>query len=1216
MTTSSFANSISGLLTIGQRQAYRWPSIGRCAMYPSGRTVVILAVLCALLLSSGRAMAGVTASISGTVKDASGAIVAGATVKAVNRETGITQTQTTNAQGFYAFQALPLGYYDVEIQQPGFKGFRATNLVLDVNSALVLDATLAVGEVKEVMQVSGEALRVETASSQLGEVIGGTEMTGVPLVTRSYTDLLALQPGVVSQASGMTGAYQGTFNSAGFAVPQVSGDLNGGALSVNGQREANNGFLLNGAIVRENGYGGTTAIPNLDSIAEFRILTNNYDAEYGNYSGGQINVITKSGTNHIHANAFEFLRNTNLDARGYLDPLRGAYHQNQFGGTIGGPIKKEKLFFFADYQGNRKVQGVSSPSNGVPSAAELTGDFSQVVDKNGINLMNGFTVPAGATVWASQLTAALGYPVKPTERYYFQGCASNDANAGCVLPNAKIPTSAFSLPAQKLLTGNFIPSTPSGGSLFSTSFPLRLRDDKTSGRVDANTSAGLVSVYYLFDNYTLSNPYPNANVPGYDAAGTGRTQVLNLGLTKNFGSSTVNEARVQGTRYNNGFNQPKGGTGHTLDSLGFTTSGNGIIPLAPAIEGVPELDFNQMNMILGVPSRPNRLIENNLEVLDNFSKIIGTHTVKFGGDFHYNQLVEQLDNVLNGNFVFNGTETGIDFADFLIGAPTNYVQGQAEPSNGRSRYFGLYAQDSWRARSNLTMNYGVRWDVSTPWWEQHNQIETIVPGLQSIVFPGSPRGWVFPGDPGIPSTLAPTRYNNFGPRLGVAYSPSVGEGFLRKLGGEPGQLSIRAGYGVFFTALEGSTNFNEIGDSPFGFFYVGTNPSFTSPFLNRSDGSQVGQKFPVQFPPLNVGPNNPDNNVAWGNLTPIGSSPGFYYKNRLPYSENYELSIQRQLRSTDLVTVSYVGTQAHRLLVTQESNPGNPALCLSLSQPSDVLKDTPTCGPNGENNTYFAANGQVIQGTRLPIFGPLFQSNGWFITSGQSGYNSLQLNYRHTSGRLQVLAGYTYSKSLDNASGYGEQVNPFNPKASIALSAFDATHNFVVSYNYVPPLDKIGGGNRLTRGWALSGITRFATGLPVTLIETDDNSLLGTQFTGPIPLGIDLPNYAGGSVHISDPRKSGVYFDNSGFSPEPIGQLGNARRRSFHGPGINNWDLALLKDTKLTESMNLQFRAEFFDVFNHAQFNAVDGNVNSPTFGKIKTALQPRIGQISMRLNF
>ena len=1213
MKTTFFAGSVSGSATYSQHQAYDRPSSGRCLLYQSKRPMVVFATLCVLVLLSAVAIAGVTASISGTVKDSSGATVAGATVKAVNRETGISQTQTTNAQGYFVFQALPLGHYDLEIQQAGFKGFRTTNLVLDVNSALVVDATLQVGEVQEVMQVTGDALHVETASSQLGEVIGTNEMTNVPLVTRSYTDLLALQPGVVSQASGMTGAYAGTFNSAGFAVPQVSGDLNGGAFSVNGQREANNGFLLNGAIVRENGYGGTTAIPNLDSLAEFRILTNNYDAEYGNYSGGQINVITKSGTNRVHGNAFEFLRNTNLDARGYLDPLRGAYHQNQFGGTIGGPIKKDKVFFFADYQGNRKVQGVSSPPNGVPSAAELAGDFSGVLNTNGVNVMNGFNVPTGATAWASQLSSALGYTVTPGEAYYSQGCISSSA---CVFPNAKIPTSAFSLPAQKLLAANLIPSTPNGGSLFSTSFPLRLRDDKTSGRIDANTVAGLVSVYYLFDNYTLDNPYPNANVPGYDAAGTGRTQVINLGITKTYGTSTVNEVRVQATRYNNGFNQPKGGTGHTLDSLGFTTGGNGIVPLAPAIEGVPELDFNQLNMIVGVPSRPNRLIENNFQVLDNFSKVIGTHTLKFGGNFHYNQLVEQLDNVLNGNFVFNGTETGIDFADFLIGAPTNYVQGQAEPSNGRSRYFGLYGQDSWRARSNLTLNYGLRWDVSTPWWEQHNQIETIVPGLQSIVFPGSPRGWVFPGDPGIPSTLAPTRYNNFGPRLGFAYSPSADSGFLSKLLGSPGHTSIRAGYGVFFTALEGSTNFNEIGDSPFGFFYVGTNPSFTSPYLNRADGTPVGQKFPVQFPPLSVGPSNPDSSVNWANFTPIGSSPGFYYKNRLPYSENYELSAQRQLRPTDLVTISFVGTQAHRLLVTQESNPGSPALCQSLSQTTDVLPNTPTCGPGGENNTYFPLTGGVINGTRQPVFGKEFQSNGWFITSGQSSYNSFQMNYRHTSNRLQVLLGYTYSKSQDNSSGYGEQVNPFDPKQSIALSAFDSTHNFVVSYNYELPIDKFGASNRLTRGWALSGITRFATGLPVTLIETDDNSLLGTQFTGPIPLGIDVPDYSGGSVHISDPRTSTTYFNTSGFSPEPLGQLGNAHRRFFHGPGINNWDMALLKDTKLTESMNVEFRAEFFNIFNHAQFGVVDGNVNSPTFGQVKTALAPRIGQLSLKLNF
>jgi len=594
---------------------------------------LFLTVLLILFVTwAGMAYAGVTASISGTVKDASGAIVAGATVKAVNVETGIVQTQTTNSQGYYSFQALPLGHYDIQITQAGFRGFVAKGVVLDVNSALVVDAKLQLGEVKETVEVASEALHVETASSQLGEVIGDKDMTAVPLVTRSYTDLLALQPGVVSQSSGMTGAYAGTFNSAGFAVPGVSGDLNGGAVSVNGQREANNGFLLNGGIVRENGYGGTTAVPNLDSIAEFRILTNNYDAEYGNYSGGQINVITKSGTNHIHGNGFEFLRNTNLDARGYLDPLRGAYHQNQFGGTIGGPIKKDKIFFFADYQGNRKVQGVSSPPNGVPSTAELGGDFSGVA-----NSLAGKTVQGGA--WAGQLSNQFGYTVFPNEPYYTAGCTSNVWNpvtqtGGCVFPNAKIPTSAFSVPAQKMLALNLIPSTPTGGSLFSTSFPFRLRDDKTSGRVDANTGAGLVSVYYLFDNYKLDNPYPNANVPGYDAAGTGRTQVINLGITKTFGSSTVNEARVQATRYNNGFNQPKGGTGHTLDSLGFTTGGNGIVPLAPAIEGVPELDFNQLGLVIGVPSRPNRLIENNFQVLDNFSKIVGTHTLKFGGTFH------------------------------------------------------------------------------------------------------------------------------------------------------------------------------------------------------------------------------------------------------------------------------------------------------------------------------------------------------------------------------------------------------------------------------------------------------------------------------------------------------------------------------------------------------------------------------------------------------
>jgi hypothetical protein len=1195
-------------------------------------------LLIAVISLAGSALyAGVTASVSGTVKDSTGAAVPGASVTATNTATGISQTQTTNGLGYYSFQYLPIGTYDLGVQHSGFKAYRKTGIVLNVDDAVVVDVALQVGEAKDSVVVASNAVHVETASSQLGEVIEGERMTTVPLVSRSFTDLLALQPGVVSTPSGISGGYAGQFSaftSAGFAEPAVSGSLNGGALSVNGQREANNGFILNGINVKDSAFGGATVIPNLDSLAEFRILTNNYDAEYGNYSGGQINVVTKSGTNSIHGNAFEFLRNTSLDAAGFFDAgKRGVYHQNEFGGTAGGPIKKDKIFFFADYQGNRIVQGASTGIS-VPSPTQLTGDFSGLASADAfstkvilpvVSPTNPVPVPKtvnGAT-WAQSLATATGNnAIVNGFPYYFLATDYNPAtnaqygvnctNANqCVFPNGTIPAKAISKISQNFINGKYFPTpttlNPNGTAFFSSSaFPFSLTDNKASGRVDANTRFGSLFSYYAFDRYSLDNPYPTANVPGFDAAGIGQTQALALGDTKTFGSSSVNEFRLGFVRVNNIFNQPKGGKGVTLASLGFSPGGSlgtgtGINALDPAIEGVPEVDFLGSGTVIGVPSRPIRLVENTYQVVDNFSKVSGTHTLKFGGSFHYNQLVEQISNVLNGNFQFDGSETGIDFADFLIGAPVVYVQGQALPFNGRAKYLGLYGQDSWRARSNLTLNYGLRWDVSTPWYEQHNQIETIVPGLQSIVFPGSPQGWVFPGDPGIPRGLAPTRYNNLGPRVGLAYSPSGNDGFLRKLTGGPGQTSIRAGYGLFFTANEGATDYNEIGDSPFGFFYTGSAPRFSDPFQNRTDGVVQGQKYPVVFPPLNVGPKNPDNNVNWANFTPIGSSPGFYYKNRLPYTENYDLSIQRQFGTATLLTVSYVGAQGHRLLTTMEANPGIPAACLALA--------TAGCGPGTQNN---------FDGVRTPFPNHnLFQSDGWFITNGQSSYNSLQVNLRHTTGRLQLLAGYTFSKALDNASGYGEQVNFMNPKKSIALSAFDATHNFVVSYSYNLPFDKLA-SNRLTKGWALSGITRFSTGLPVIIYENDNNSLLGTTFAGPITLGLDVPNYTGGPVHILNPRASGnqQYFVTTGFSQETVGQLGNSSRRFFHGPGINNWDVALLKDTKLTERLNLQFRAEFFNVFNHTQFGFVQGNILASNFGSATSAAPPRIGQLSLKLNF
>jgi hypothetical protein len=1166
-----------------------------------------IAVVMAVVCLGGMSHAKVAAGISGTVTDASGAVVQGATIQATDTDTGIVTTRETNADGFYAFVDLPPGHYDLEVRQTGFNTFRQKAIVLDVDSAKVINIKLNVGQVSEKIEVSTDAVQLDTASTQLGEVITARTITAVPLVTRSYTDLLALQPGVSPTSSGLAGGQGGQFSATGFTFTPISGDLNAGNLSVNGQRESSNGFLLNGTTVQEFAFSGAGIIPNLDSIAEFRIVTNNFDAEYGNYAGGQINVITRSGTNKFHGSLFEFLRNTSLDGTNYFSQFgKDDHKQNEFGGTIGGPIKRDKLFFFGDYQGNRVILGQSGQlgTKTVPSAAERGGDFSgRSADMTG-------TVQGPA--WAQQLSDTLGYAVTAGEPYYTVGCNSS---AQCVFPGAQIPSTAFTMPSKNLL--QFVPQANVGDITFSpVAAPSRLRDDKASGRVDFNSHLGLLTGYYFFDQYRQS--VPNVFLPGFGSDFTGRSQVVNLGNSKTLGPWSVNEFRFGFTRLRFLIHKPTGGTDVTPKSLGFEEGPDtlGISPSLPQYAHVPNIHLNN-DLSFGASGGPLGVTETTYQVMDNFSRVIGTHTLTFGGQFRYNQLTE-YNGGSNGDFTFNGAETGIDFADFLIGAPTSYSQGQGFPSYGRSRYFGLFAQDSWRIKSNITLNYGLRWEVSRPWSEKNGQLETLVPGLDSTRFPGSPTGWVFPGDPGIPSTLAPTRYDNFAPRIGLAYSPAFESGLLRTLTGGSGKTSIRVGWGKFYSTFEGATNFNEIGDAPFGIFYGSpVPPQFVTPFVDRGTGNIEGQRFPVALPSTNT-------SINWANYLPIGTSPAFWYKNVLPYTEEYQLSIERQLGRATLITASYVGTQGHHLLSSLEANPGNPALCLSVSQLSQVTDGT-VCGPNGENGVYHPVTGGTINSTRGP-FGPSFSSDGYFITNGTSSYNSLQLSLRQRISRLEFLAGYTYSKSLDNGSGYGEQLNPFNPGLR-SLSAFDLRHNFVISYDYQLPFDRLGGPSRLVKGWRLSGITRFSTGLPVTLVETDDNSLLGTSSAGAISLPVDTPNYTPGSLGITDPRNGNPYFNTSLFSPETIGTLGTSRRRFFSGPGLNNWDMALLKDTAIKEGMNLEFRVELFNAFNHAQFGQPDGNINdiqqvdSETnrlkgFGTIQTANPPRIMQLSLKLLF
>jgi len=1147
----------------------------------------VRSLACALLIALSGCLAvwgAVTGRISGTVKDPTGAVVPNAQITALETQTGIKNSTVTDSAGFYSFPSLPVGHYDLEVRTGGFKDFKQTGLVLDVNTALTVDIPLELGEASQEVTVNAAAVQVETTNTQMGEVINDTKMTTVPLNGRSYTDLLALQPGVVPTSSNQYGALN------------VSGNLNPGSMSVNGQRESANGFMVNGGNVEEGAFNGTSIIPNLDSIAEFRIITNNFDAEYGNYSGGQINAITKSGTNGFHGDVFEFLRNTDLDARNFYSPNKGKFIQNQFGATAGGRIIRDKLFFFVDYQGTRQVVGQSTGLVPVPTAADRSGNLADVASQLTGNVTGGY--------WANQLAQKLGYGVNVGEPYYKPGCT---LTSDCVFPNAVIPQSVITTPSQNLM--KYIPLANSGAFYSTSSANQTLTGDKGSFRLDYNSRFGMISGYYFLDNFSQVQPYVSASFPGFAANTLGRAQMANIADTKNFGATMVNELRAHFVRMVNLGGFPSQGTGVTLDSLGFATGPStlGLVIQNKQYEGVPSVGFN--NFSIGVPAYFAGQYNNTYQLLDNFSMVKGTHTMKFGTSVHYDQITEHDYGANNGTFGFDGQETGSDWADFLIGAPNSFQQGVQAPLHTRTYYYGLYAQDSWRFRSDLTLNYGLRYEVTSPWYEAQGQLETLVPGLQSKVFPGAPTGWVFPGDPGIPKSLAPVRHNNFGPRVGVAWSPSG------KIFGGPGKTSIRASFGLFYTAYEDTTGFNEVGDAPFGYFWSNPAPPlFATPYIDRQTGNVEGQRFPVNFPPPNVSASHPDNSVNWAQFTPISSSPGFWYKNRVPYAEHYSFSIQRQIGNASVFSASYVGTQGHALLSDLESNVGNPALCLSASQPSQVVAGGATCGPFGENNIFTLVNGTVINGTRSP-FPNALGSNGYFMTIGNSNYNSLQVTVRHHSGPLELLAGYTWSKSIDDSSGWGDQINVINQRLGRSISSFDVTHNFVMSYHYDLPFEKLA-KNRLTSGWVITGITRFSTGLPVTMRENDDHSLLGTFCTGPNCNEIDTPNYLGGNVKISNPRSGLPYFDPSVFGFEALGQLGTADKRIFHGPGFNNWDLALLKDTRIRESITFQLRFEFFNVFNHAQFTNPSGSILSSTFGYVTNANDPRIGQVAAKLIF
>jgi Carboxypeptidase regulatory-like domain/TonB dependent receptor len=944
--------------------------------------------------------------IRGTVTDPSGGAVATATVTLINEATHSTRQVQSGENGEYIFIEVPVGAYEIDATIQGFKKYVRKGIALDLNQVITLDIPLQIGAASESIEVTGAPPVVDTTSTQLGAVMNKTAVSELPLNTRDTYQLLQLQPGVQSQL--------GSNLFAGSSDP--------GVVSVNGGRGRANNYQVNGGNANDVFVNLPAIQPSPDAIEEFRIITNTFDAEFGRNSGAVVNVVTKSGTNEWHGDFYEFIRNKVLNAKNFFDPTKADFKQNQFGATLGGPIKKDKTFIFGSYEGRRIISGVSSGTVLLPTTGELAGDFSKLPDGTPASPFSGTL--ANSSILASR-----------------PGCATAITNAGgtladntpytSVFPGNQIPTACFD-PTAKDLTSLF-PTANGGQNVFTSNPSDHSKGDQFTVRFDQKlTPSQQFNAYYYFDDSTDNQPFSffqaaGANVPGFGAQFASRFQQWNLSHTWTIGSTSVNEARFTYFREAQGQNDhpvkiSKDGTVHTtcptIDAAHcFSTPTNlitgegpgaGITTTLPGRAGLPEVSISGGVVIGNNFEGELPQIGNVFQWTDNFSKVIGNHSLKFGGDISRARFDQNLFFEINGFFTFNSnaaTPSGNDlgfsdaYGNYLLGLPTSYGQGAAQGENVRTTSVYLYAQDSWKIKPSLTLNYGLRWELNTPYNEIGRRVQTFRPGQVDTIFPcvlsrtypsGQPNptfpivaaagtdcsptgpsnavyplGLVIPGDKGVPNGLTQTYYKSFAPRLGLAWSPGATSGWLAKLTGGPGKTSIRMGAGMFYNPIEQLVLEQFSAEPPFGGSVLLSGTQFNLPFEFQSGGF-APNPFGGILSPVRGKP------VDWSIFRPLLLFGEFQPNMRSQYSEQYNFTIQREIAKDLLLQVGYVGTQAHRLLQTVELNPGQAQPCLDLAAIPGVLNfpggPTLTCGPFSADTEFFVPPNTTIpaQGLHLP----------------------------------------------------------------------------------------------------------------------------------------------------------------------------------------------------------------------------------------------------------
>ncbi len=1055
----------------------------------------MMALLCGVMAPYLEAQT--KATISGYIRDASGAVVPNAKASLLEQNTGLKREATSNDGGFYQFPGLTPGRYSLSIEGNGFKGFKGNDMDLGTDQNLRADVTLEVGSVSERVEVAASAVSVDTTSSTLAGSIGARQLVELPLAGRNVIAFAGLLPGV-TQVSASSNS-------------EVTTARGGSTMTVNGGRANQSYYALNGTFFANPSRNTGLNVPPPDAVQEVRVETSNFTADSGRNSGAVISVVTRAGTNSFHGALWEFHRNSAMNARNFFLPTKPVERQNQFGAAAGGRVIRDKVFAFGSYEGILDRRAATEVNAFPPTAAERSGDFSSL---------------------STQLI---------------------DPLTGSAFPGNRIPSSRFDPVAVNVL--RFVPDAPAGGRLSAISTAPR---DAHLGmtRVDWNISPKqtVFAHYYVNQNdVTAAQLAFGANIAGW----TGRSQNVrnqNGGInhTYIFSPNLINQVTLGYTRSVSGDVPTITRTNSELGIQGFPDYTNG---------GSVQLQVSgRFNLNSGGPVR---FISNNYDFNEMLTWIKGRHTLKFG--VQYLDLSFFQTYLGPAAFTFNGTRTGNALADFLTGSYRNLSFGYGVRNNDSlGGYYSGFFQDDFKVTRRLTLNLGMRYEVIKPWIDKFDRINTVdtTPGVRSKTVATAPPNLLFVGD--LPRGLVKTDFNNFGPRVGLAWD----------VRGD-GRTAVRAGYGVFFEMNNADTVAQE--NPPFA-----GSTSFQNGQLRTPAAGRV-------LPPL-----VPDAS----NQTFILPLNNFFtdLTLRTAYVQQWNLTLERQLPAGFIVQGSYVGKVGHKLPAFRPFNaaifrPGTDA----AGNPLSTLENA---------------------GSRAPFL-PGTYGTQMIVMSGafNQSYHGAQLRVdKRLSSKLSLLGSYTFGKSIDDSSTIslgGCVSNPYDLRSDRGRAQFDARHTLAVSWFYTPVRQKGGFLGALFSGWNASGIHRARTGYPLTFYNGDD-----------VALAVDICN--GSEQHpdlIASPARDHAsrqdmirgFFNTAAFKRPQTGFYGSAGRGILSGPAAVSSDFAVTKSFTVFRESRIEFRGELFNAFNQVNFTRVRTTMTDGAFGSIDQAAAARTAQLALK---